>query len=365
MIEDNILLFEARTESGLNLLKPCQGLRVSGRHIATSPGCAELVRRNISSHPILIKKPHSKESYEIENLTDNFYFDALSRVGSYLLLPIKGGQITSDSEVFFDMQQNPQHSEIKVIFIDENGRSEIDPITLAPVNNEDSERVYKILSLATFPSGSIVVNNNDEIICFIGSANLCFKPDFSFNLSGRTKRSSENVCQVKHFQCSNASFTTCLPNGNGEGECTNDHTGERCSLGTYPNGFQASYQGQNLFCNDPDGCEAIVCPTSCASGYSSCSCQAVYKLNDLTHTIPCNCISFSNSSIPCGNQPPGGGGGHKGLTHTQTTAIGLAVPIGVVVTVVAVVFVVYYYVTNKRARSNPLGRGALISNENL
>ena len=334
---------------------PCQGLQVTSRHIFTSEGCQVEISKYIKDHHVKAVGVNDREIGVIEDIKD-IYFHASSRLGSQMILPIERKDMEAVSEVYVGVSPRQQAIDTEAYFI-ESEQPYSAAVSLSPISRSDQLQ-YEFMGLlgSTIPLGAPVVNGEGDVVCIISSNKVCVAPDYT--IQDRYKR-SDGACQVKFFQCSNPTFTACYNNGNGEGTCTNDHTGEVCGVATYPNGFNANYLGQNLYCNSSEGCEVVVCPSSCTDP-ANCTCRASYKLNDLIFKTPCDCIEYTDSSLPCGNGGDNGGGNtggsSGGVSPALTYGLGFGIPVAVAFVGTVVAFIIYYYRVNKQARATPFSR---------
>ena len=325
--------------------RPCFGLLVTGRHIATSKECEQAISRQLIKESIKA----TNDQGEVLTLDDtkNIALYSLARLGSKMIIPISGGKAFNDS-IFFKINSEEIFNSGLVYYMNEARNIVHEQISL---NRENTKNNYKVISETLFPPGNPVFSENGEVLCFISKNNSCQIPDFNFTTndhfySSIYKRSSHEACRLKFLQCSDENFTTCLNNGNGEGTCTNERINEKCSIATYQNGFRASYQGQHLYCNNKDGCEVVICPSTCVGDSDSCSCTASYELNDLTQKSPCDCIDFTDTSLPCKNNNNSGN-----VSTALTYGLGFGIPVFVALVSTVVVLVVYYSRMKKRTDS--------------
>ena len=297
-IESHIVTFKSEVKVN-GLLQTCLGLQITERHIATSKECFKAISKTTS---ISALKDQTK-SLKIDNKIERIEFLSTSQLGSQMLLPILGGEFM-DTDVYFETHQGESSDYGSVYYFDEAGY--IINATL-PLIRESALNDYIIVSENELPLGSPVFNEAEKLICFVLTNNLCQVPDFNFirnKLSNSTirKRSSDASCEVKFHQCSNAKFTTCLRNGYGRATCINERTGEVCSIATYPNGFNTTSFEQDLYCNNTDGCEVVICPTSCINHAESCRCRSIYKLNNQTYEFPENCLDYTTTKDSNSNE---------------------------------------------------------------
>ena len=346
-LESTLLLFPSEIKVEFSS-KSCHGLLMTGRHIATSKECEQAISKQLIKSPV--KATNEKGEVLILDDLKNIEFYSIARLGSKMLLPVLGGTAFNNSVLFKINSEELYHHGL-IYYMDEVGNILYGQIPLNRENTGNGQNDYQIISETLFPPGSPVFSETRDVICFVSRNNSCQIPDFNFATNDQLigdihKRSNDETCQVKYFQCSDVNFSTCLNNGNGEGTCTNDLTGEKCGVATYQNGWKASYQGQTLYCNNKDGCEVVICPSSCVGNASGCTCTASYKLNDLTRKKPCDCIEFTDSSLPCSND-----GSSGGISEDLKYGLGFGIGIGIPFVVLSVAAVVIAINHVKKERS--------------
>ncbi|MGI9273999.1 MAG: hypothetical protein ACR2PT_03955, partial [Endozoicomonas sp.] len=175
----------------------CQGLQVTSRHISTSADCEVAVSKYIQNHEVKLIGPGGRDFGAVEDFKGSIYFHASSRLGSQMILPVKGGDSKKNSVIYIDVTPGALSVNTEAYYLS-NGQATSSIVSLNMKSNADQTQ-YELVAYsgATLPKGAPVVNKDGDVVCFISSKNLCVAPDYT--IQETHKRSSGEPCQIKFF----------------------------------------------------------------------------------------------------------------------------------------------------------------------